>query len=142
MDKDSEIIRGIKDEAFSKILKANKKLVKEIERLKSEKRPKIVCLCGSTNFKSAYAKANYEETLKGNIVLSVGCYMHYDNIPFTKGQKDMLDKLHFAKIDLADEILVLNVSGYIGYSTRNEIEFAKKLGKKVRYLEVVKDESN
>ena len=108
--------------------------------------PQIVCLCGSTRFKKEYEKANYLETLKGNIVLSVGCYMHHDSngkfvhvggfdYPLiTEEQKINLDKLHFKKIELANDILVLNVGGYIGNSTRNEINHAKKLGKKIRYL--------
>jgi hypothetical protein len=110
-------------------------------------RPKIVCLCGSTRFKSAYEEANYRETLKGNIVLSVGAYMHHDSngnllkvgdleMPLiTEDQKKMLDKLHFEKIKLADEILVLNVDGYIGESTRNEIDFARRMDKVIKYLE-------
>ena len=45
-----------------------------------------------------------------------------------------LAELHFEKIRLADEILVLNVGGYVGPSTRAEIEFARSLGKKIRWL--------
>lgn len=97
--------------------------------------PKIICLCGSTKFKAAFEKANFEETLKGNIVLSVGCYMHHDSIPITPSQKLMLDNLHLKKIDLSDEILILNINGYIGYSTHNEIQYAKKKGKRIRFLE-------
>ena len=47
--------------------------------------------------------------------------------------KQMLNDLHFAKIDLADEIIVINVGGYIGSSTKKEIEYAKHFGKKVSY---------
>ena len=98
-------------------------------------RPKIVCLCGSTKFKDAYEKANFEETIKGNIVLTVGCFMHADNVEITKEQKSNLDSLHLMKINIADEILVLNVGGYIGESTRNEIEYACRKGIEVRFLE-------
>ena len=98
-------------------------------------KPKIVCLCGSTKFKAAYLSANFDETMKGNIVLSVGCFIHADNIRINEEQKIILDKLHLEKIKLADEILILNVGGYIGYSTENEIIFAKKLGKKIRFWE-------
>jgi hypothetical protein len=35
---------------------------------------------------------------------------------------------------MADEIFVINVGGYIGESTRSEIEYAKRTGKAVRYL--------
>lgn len=78
-------------------------------------RPRIVCLCGSTRFKDAFEKANYQETMAGKIVLSVGFYMHAtgnkygENIGATPEQKIALDKLHKEKIDLTDEIFILNV---------------------------------
>ena len=53
---------------------------------------------------------------------------------FTK-TKEMLDDMHKRKIDLADEIFVINVGGYIGESTKSEIEYAKSMGKKINYLE-------
>lgn len=104
-------------------------------------KPKIVCLCSSTRFKDAFDEANYQETMKGNIVLSVGFYMHAtgnkhgDGIGCTPEQKIALDELHKRKIDLADEVLILNVEGYIGESTKSEIEYAKSHGKVIRYLE-------
>ena len=97
-------------------------------------RPTIVCLCGSTRFRQEYEAANSRETLAGKIVLSVGCYGHAEGTPLSAQQKEMLDRLHLAKIDLADEILVLNAGGYIGSSTRNEINHACATGKRVRYL--------
>lgn len=99
------------------------------------KKPKIVCLCGSTKFKGAFEKANFNETMKGNIVLSVGCFMHKDKILITEDQKIKLDELHKRKIDLADEVLILNVEGYIGKSTKSELEYAKKNNKIIKYLE-------
>lgn len=51
------------------------------------------------------------------------------------GLKNILDELHFRKIDLSEEIFVINKNGYIGESTRNEIEYAESLGKPVQYLE-------
>lgn len=51
------------------------------------------------------------------------------------GTKEMLDDMHKRKIDMADEIYVINVGGYIGSSTQSEIEYAKATGKAVRYLE-------
>lgn len=104
--------------------------------------PKIVCLCGSTRFYSAFQEANYRETMDGRIVLSVGFYPHAtpeahgEEIGITPEQKETLDQLHLRKIDLADEVLVLNVGGYIGDSTRREIEYARSLGKPVRWLEI------
>lgn len=97
-------------------------------------RPRVVCLCGSTRFREAYAKAFYDEEHAGRIALSVPCYKD-DPCCKTEVDHDRLDGLHRAKIDLADEILVLNVDGYIGQSTSNEIDYAIRLGKRVRYLE-------
>lgn len=106
-------------------------------------RPKIICLCGSTRFYAAFQEANYRLTMQGIIVLSVGHYPHSpelahgESVGCTPEQKIKLDELHKRKIDLADEILVLNVGGYIGESTRGEIEHATKRGKVIRYLEPV-----
>ena len=99
--------------------------------------PKVVCLCGSTRFKREFIDANFRETLVGNIVLTVGWFSHVDAEVFypSESQKTALDELHKRKIDLADEVLVLNVGGYIGDSTRSEIEYALRTGVPVRYLE-------
>lgn len=96
--------------------------------------PKVVCLCGSTRFMTEFYDANMRETLAGRIVLTVGMSSKGDCQP-TEEQKAELDALHCHKIDLADEILVLNVGGYIGDSTRREIDHARRTGKLVRYLE-------
>lgn len=104
-------------------------------------RPMIVCLCGSTRFYDAFQKANYEETMAGKIVLTVGFYPHSteqahgESIGITPEQKQELDQLHFRKIEMADEVLILNVGGYIGESTRRELAHARNLGKQVRFLE-------
>lgn len=109
------------------------------------KRPKIVCLCGSTRFGEAFRKAQLDETLAGKIVLTIGCNMKSDADIFGHLSetelthiKAMLDELHKRKIDLADEILVLNVGGYIGESTRSEIEYAEEHDKPIRYFEAIK----
>jgi len=99
-------------------------------------RPIIVCLCGSTRFGRAFAEANKAETLAGHIVLTIGCDRHSDSeLGITPEQKCRLDELHLRKIDLADEVLVLNLGGYLGESTRNEIAYARRTGKPVRFLE-------
>jgi len=103
-------------------------------------KPKVVCLCGSTKFYEQFQEANYKETMAGSIILSVGFYphrleVHNQTVGCTEEQKAMLDELHKRKIDLADEIFVLNVGGYIGDSTRGEIEYAKANNKSIRYLE-------
>lgn len=102
--------------------------------------PVMVCLCGSTRFSEAFHEANLRETLAGRIVLTIGCDFKSDADlalagELTIGDKQRLDQLHRRKIDLADEILVLNVGGYLGESTRAEIAYATRLGKRIRYLE-------
>ena len=77
-------------------------------------------------------------TLEGNIVISVGLFGHSgDEDVWKPGVKEMLDEMHLRKIDLADEIYVINVGGYIGSSTRSEIAYAQAHGKPVRYLEPI-----
>lgn len=105
-------------------------------------RPAVVTLCGSTRFSHAFREANLRETLAGRIVLTIGCDMRTDADLFAdldpaaiERIKTDLDDLHKRKIDLADEILVLNVGGYIGDSTRSEIAYAEAHGKAVRWLE-------
>lgn len=98
--------------------------------------PPIVCLCGSTRFSEAWAKARYDLTLAGEIVLTIGCDTKSDEgLGITEAQKIALDELHKRKIDLADYVLVLNVGGYIGASTRSEIDYATRLGKPIKYLD-------
>jgi len=101
-------------------------------------RPAIVCLCGSTRFSEAFRNANLCETLAGKIVLSIGCDFKSDQgLGLTEADKDKLDILHLRKIDLADEVLILNVGGYIGKSTRKELDYALTNNKRVRYLEAL-----
>lgn len=96
----------------------------------------VITLCGSTRFKEQFLEAQKRLTLEGNIVISVGLFGHSgDNEVWTEGTKAMLDDMHKRKIDMADEIFVINVCGYIGESTRSEIEYAKAQGKKINYLE-------
>lgn len=105
----------------------------------------VITLCGSTRFKNEFMEVQKRLTLEGNIVISVGLFGHsgdsevwesMDEGTLTK-TKEMLDDMHKRKIDMADEIFVINVGGYIGDSTRSEIQYAKDHNKKVNYLEPV-----
>lgn len=104
---------------------------------------KVITLCGSTKFKDEFYKIQKELTLKGNIVISVGLFGHSGDNEVWDGldegelskTKIMLDDMHKRKIDMADEIFVINVGGYIGESTRSEIYYAISKGKNVFYLE-------
>lgn len=107
------------------------------------KQYKVITLCGSTRFKDAFMEAQKRLTLEGNIVISVGLFGHSGDDEVWDGMdegtlsktKEMLDDMHKRKIDMADEIFVINVGGYIGDSTRSEIEYAKAAGKPVKYWE-------
>ena len=97
---------------------------------------KVITLCGSTRFKTEFLDAQKRLTLDGNIVISVGLFGHSgDDEVWTEGTKEMLDNMHKRKIDMSDAIYVINPGGYIGESTRSEIEYAKANGKEIMYLE-------
>lgn len=97
---------------------------------------KVITLCGSTKFKDDFLREQKRLSLEGNIVISVGMFGHSgDKEVFNAGVKEMLDDMHKRKIDMADEIFVINKNGYIGSSTRSEIEYAQKTNKKVNYME-------
>jgi hypothetical protein len=96
---------------------------------------KIITLCGSTKFKDEFVAEQKRLTLEGNIVISVGLFGHSgDSEVWSEETKMMLDDMHKRKIDLADEIFVINVGGYVGSSTRSEIEYAKITNKPVKFL--------
>ena len=97
---------------------------------------KVVTLCGSTKFKEQFIETQKRLTLEGHIVISVGLFGHSgDTEVWTEGTKAMLDDMHLRKIDMADEIFVINVGGYIGESTRREIDYATSKGMNIGYLE-------
>lgn len=117
-------------------------IISQLNDISDESKQNIVCLCGSTRFSQAYQKANLSETLAGHIVLSIGCDMRSDKELFLgrpqnelEEIKKKLDELHLRKIDLADEVLILNVDNYIGESTRKELNYARENCKKIRFLE-------
>lgn len=102
--------------------------------------PKIVCLCGSTRFTPLMMMMEWEYAKQGIIALgwfvrptAIGEEDHH--LAEKEGVEELFDELHKRKIDLADEVFILNVGGYIGKSTRSELEYAKAHGKTIRYLE-------
>ena len=96
---------------------------------------KVITLCGSTRFRAEYERVQKELTLHGNIVISVGLFGHSgDDEVWKDGVKEMLDEMHLAKIDMADEIFVINPGGYIGQSTAREIAYARSHGTTVKSL--------
>lgn len=102
---------------------------------KQEKEYWIITLVGSTKFKDLFEFWNRKLTNEGHCVFSVSCFNHADNLNLSMAEKSMLDTVHFRKIYNSDAIFVINKDGYIGNSTRNEIEYAEKLNKIIIYLE-------
>ena len=106
-----------------------------------EKKYKVITLCGSTKFKKEFQEVQKKLTLEGNIVISVGLFGHSGDSEVWENQnentltetKKMLDDMHKRKIDMADEIFVIDVGEYIGESTKSEIEYAKRKNKTIRY---------
>lgn len=107
-------------------------------------RPTIVVLCGSTTYWDQLAEAALYETAAGRIVLAPGCNLKQPH-PLWSDRvqadrlKEVLDNLHLRKVDIADDILVVNPGGYIGASTAREIDYARSLGKPIRYTHPVQD---
>ncbi len=103
---------------------------------------KVVTLCGSTRFRDQFMEVQKRLTLDRCIVISVGLFGHGGDAEVWDGMdegtlsatKVMLDDMHKRKIDMADEIYVIDVDGYVGESTRSEIAYARCHGKPVRYL--------
>ena len=94
---------------------------------------KIITLCGSSRFKEDFLREQKKLTLEGNIVFSVAFFD--DDKTLSEEQKEMVGDMHKRKIDLSDEIFVINKDGYIGSSTRSEIEYATKSNKTIKYME-------
>lgn len=84
-------------------------------------------------FKDDFLREQKRLTLEGNIVLTPNMFLIAEEI--TEDIKKMLDDMHKRRIDMADEIFVINKNGYVGSSTKSEIEYAKKLGKKINFME-------
>ena len=112
---------------------------KEEEESKKEwrklKKYNIITLCGSINFRDEFLKVQEKLVLEGNIVFTPNFFDNIKKEEISLETKEMLDKMHKQKIDMSDEIYVINQGGYIGESTKLEIEYAKSKGKKVTYLE-------
>lgn len=93
----------------------------------------VITLCGSAKFKEDFIRQSKRLTLLGNVVLMPIFDFSNDEIDSFKAK--ILKALHFKRIEMSDEILVINRNGYIGSSTKVEIEYATKLGKKIKYME-------
>ena len=96
----------------------------------------IITLCGSTKFKDEFFNVQKELSLKGYVVLSLGLFGHSgDSEAWSK--KNVLDEIHKQKIDMSSSIFVIDVGGYIGESTKSEIEYAQNKGKKCTFTVIM-----
>ena len=95
---------------------------------------KIITLCGSSRFKDDILNTYKKLTLQDNIVLFDAIF-NQNELNLNDNEKQLIDKNHKQKILMSDEIFVINKNGYIGKSTKLEIEFAKKLNKPIKYME-------
>ncbi len=97
------------------------------------KRGKVITLCGSVKFREDFEREQVRLAAEGHTVLSVERF----DLPegFDESQIQRLKEIHKRKIDMSDEIFVVNKGGYIGESTRAEIAYAESKGKGVRYME-------
>ena len=102
---------------------------------------KIITLCGSMKFKKEMMEVAERMALDGNCILTP-VYYTQNNIERTETQLERLKKEHFRKIELSDAIFVVNKNNYIGQSTNLEIEYAKRLGKEIMYLELEEKDNN
>ncbi len=100
-----------------------------------ENKEDIICLCGSTKFKNSWIECSRKLVKKGWFVRSVEIWGHADNIPLSKEYKDYLEKIHKRKMKEADAIFVVDVDGYVGESTKNEIRWAKAHDMPIYYLD-------
>lgn len=103
---------------------------------------KIITVCGSYKFKKEMIEITEEFTLKGNCMLMPNELTRPNKEAYTKNEVEMIDKMHKEKIKISDAILVVNVGGYIGNSTKSEIEYAKSLNKEVLYYTDLKEKEN
>lgn len=95
---------------------------------------KVVVLSGSIRFWDKIQEIHEKLELENGYVV-IGITPHVMSRDFTPEEEELLDEIHREKIKLADILYVVNVNGYIGNSTRDEIEFARQLGKEIVYLE-------
>ena len=93
---------------------------------------KIITLCGSLKFQKEMMIVAEKIALEGNCIFTP-VYPVIENSERTEEQMKRLKEAHFKKIELSDAILVINKNNYIGDSTKLEIEYAKKLKKKIMY---------
>ena len=95
---------------------------------------KVITICGSMRYSKEMMKISEELELKQGYAV-IQCVYNVDGLKYEGIDASILDKIHRKKIDISDAIYVVNIDGYIGSSTKNEIEYATETGKEVMYHE-------
>lgn len=99
--------------------------------MEAVERPPVVCLCGSLRFTDLFRAERQRLTAQGVIVLGP----EETGEELTPERRVSLGELHLRRIDLADEVRVVSVDGYLGAATRREIAYARSCGKVLSSLE-------
>ena len=94
---------------------------------------KIVTICGSVRFKEDMMKIR--DSLMPDVWVMLPENMEMDIQKIDMDVKSKMDDLHLKKIELADEVIIINIDGYIGQSTALEMHYAKSLGKPMKFLQ-------
>ena len=102
-----------------------------------KEKAKVITMCGSLRFMKEFMFHAERLELEGNCVLSVIYPTKEDKDAYAPNEHELLDILHKQKIDMSDAIFIVNINGYIGSSTKSEIEYAKNLNKEIIYLEPI-----
>lgn len=97
---------------------------------------KVITICGSMRYSKEMMKIAEELELKEGYAV-IQCVYNVDGQKYEGIDASILDKIHRKKIDISDAIYVVNINGYIGESTKKEIEYANNNGKEVIYHEKV-----
>ncbi len=137
-DDEIAIFKTVVERGVGHFFRVAKKEEIQNEEFFINKKYNIITLCGSIKFKDEFMRVQEKLTLDGNIVLTPNFFNNIKKEDIDEKTKKMLDEMHKQKIDMSDEIYVINVGGYIGESTKSEIEYAKRKGKKISFWESLK----
>ena len=95
----------------------------------------IVTICGSMRFEKKMQEIARNLEIKNGYCVLQPIYKVAKAKVETYEELENIYKSHLKKIDMSNAIYVVNVGGYIGESTRQEIEYAQSTGKKIFYHE-------
>jgi len=98
---------------------------------------KVITICGSMKFVPKIKEETERLTLEGNCVLSI-IYGTKENEAYSEEFCELFDRMHLQRIEMSDAIYVVNVDGYVGNATKEEIDYAKSLDKEILSLEPIK----